>query len=118
MVIFLDKLHPADKKGLGKATRFIDQHVGNDLKYCKIQMIPERTNPKIENFPFSYEFVLQCFLSKMRSKSEQSYKSTTLDFENMPSVLAIVFLFLKLNRGMTFNKKFCDEWGLDGFLPL
>lgn len=24
MVIFLDKLHPADKKGLGKATRFID----------------------------------------------------------------------------------------------
>ena len=58
LVIFLDKIFPAYFSGVGKASKFIDDHMCDGVKYCKIQMIPETTNPKIASYPFSYEFVM------------------------------------------------------------
>ena len=55
-VIFLDrKCH--NQVGVLALAQMIDQNMPWGIPYCKIHLLPECKGPKMEDFPFSYEFV-------------------------------------------------------------
>ena len=108
-VIFLDKNHPPN--AFPKVTtEMIDQNKPSGVHLTKIHLIPEIHNP-IPGYPLSTSFFFQCYL---RCKRREGHE--TIDNSDPFLTAQIVFMFCRMYKGISFDKKFLDQNSLDCFM--
>ena len=80
----------------------IDSNVPNNLQCYKLYLIPNITNEKIKNYPFSYEFIGQCLYNGV----SESFNNTNPNKSDLRKLFGVIFMFLNFNKEITFYEQY------------
>jgi len=96
----IDKNHPTN--AIGKSIDTLNnsiKKISKDILVKKIALIPQIKN-KLENYPFNYEFLLQCCIRCLLRESHETLSNKT------DNLLNILFMFFKSFKDVKFDNNF------------
>eukprot|EP00347_Sterkiella_histriomuscorum_P011394 403372627 len=109
-IVYLDKNHPIN--GLPRAVEVVEQNTPKNVILKKVYLIPKISDP-IRRYPFSYNFLIQCFLRLMSRDDHE-----TLDNSNPIETAQILLMFFHLYLHVKFDSHLLQQYRLDNYFKI